>query len=315
VKKGIVFIALALLVAALLPLRASASGELTFAVGSAGALTRGSTITIPVVVSNNPGFTAVGFILTYDPAVLEITGVTSLATQMPLNAQFALTTTPRTQWIHMVNTGLANWSGNGPLLNISFTVLETAPLGASTLGLSFTTAPNGTPGNADGVILHEAITVGGSVTVVEPSPVTETAPTIPMNVTQPTPTPTPTPIPTASPEATPTPPAVQDTIPAASPSPLPDAPEPTPTPPPAVMQSVFIGQTYTSLAQEAAATNPTSPNTTANFGVVPQTGVPGITATLVALAINLSASLGLWGYVIYRNRRKRVKKFIWRKGR
>ncbi|MCL2188382.1 MAG: cohesin domain-containing protein [Defluviitaleaceae bacterium] len=282
-KRVLAFITAVVLAAALLPVRVTATTDLTFTVGSVNAVTRGGTVSIPVMVSNNTGFTAVGLVLTFNPNVLEITGVTPLTAQMPLNAQFALTGTPGTQWIHMVNTNLVDWYGNGPLLNINFTVSANAPLGASNIGLAFTTAPSGAPANANGDILHSAITIDGSITVIEPTPTL---------TSEPTPTPAPVqhffiPIPATMPTPSPTPVPVVDTM------------------PPAVVQNIFIGQAYTPAAQEAAVITPTAPATVAVFGAVPQTGAPAVTGIWIALGSSFFASVILWGRVIYVFKRKR----------
>jgi hypothetical protein len=144
-----------------------AANELTFTVGSAVSATRGETVTVPITVSNNPGFAVAGLVVTYDPNVLEITGVTAPVAEMPLNSQFALTTVPGTQWIHFINTNLVDWSGDGVVANITFHVKQNAEAGRSAISLAFTGTPNGTPGNANGDILRNAVVVSGSVDVVD----------------------------------------------------------------------------------------------------------------------------------------------------
>ena len=109
----------------------ASDGNLTFTADSNMTATRGETVKIPITVSNNSGFTAVGLIVTYNSNVLEITGVTAPIAAMPLSSQFALTTTPGTQWILLVNTNLVNWSGNGVVANITFNVKSTSPIGLS----------------------------------------------------------------------------------------------------------------------------------------------------------------------------------------
>lgn len=145
---------------------ASAGNALTFTADSNVAAVRGGTVMIPITSTNNPGFAAVGFVVTYDPNVLEISSVSAPLTAMPLNSQFALTSTPGTQWIHLVNTSLTDWNGNGALVYMTFRIKSAAPLGLSSINLTFTSSPNGTPGNANGNILTNAVVVSGSVNVV-----------------------------------------------------------------------------------------------------------------------------------------------------
>ncbi|MCL2189456.1 MAG: cohesin domain-containing protein [Defluviitaleaceae bacterium] len=202
--------------------------DFTFAVGTGLSAVRGSTITVPINVSNNPGFVAVGMVVTYNPAVLQLTNVTAPITAMPLNAQFSLSATAGTQWIPLINTGLVNWHGNGTVANLTFTVRANAPLGNSTVGLSFTASPNGTPSNAAGQIIHTAKTASAGISITatattQPAPTTTPQATQDPNVGQdvapqnepqdnvrpsvlpdinlptPMPTPRPTPIPTPAP--------------------------------------------------------------------------------------------------------------------
>jgi len=149
----------------IMPMQIYAANGLTFSVGSIGNAARGETITIPITVSNNPGFAAVGLALTYDPEVLEIRNVSAPVAAMPLNSQFALTTTPGTQWIHLVNTNLVNWHGNGTVANITFYVKSNAVIGNSLINLTYTRSPDGTPSNANGTILSGTEVNSRNVTV------------------------------------------------------------------------------------------------------------------------------------------------------
>ena len=158
-------LALAFMLIMWIPTPLYAANGPTFSVGFNITAQRGGTITVPVTVSNNPGFTAVGLILTYDPDVLQITGVTAPVADMPLNSQFELTSVPGTQWIHFINSGLADWAGNGVVANIVFNIKPNAPTGTSPVSLAFTNLPDGRPGNIAGDILTGAATVSGSVNV------------------------------------------------------------------------------------------------------------------------------------------------------
>jgi len=145
--------------------QALAAEELTFTAGSGIAAEKGGTVTVPITVSNNPGFFAAGLVVTYDPSILEITGVTAPVEAMPLNPHFALTSEPGTQWIHLVNTDITDWNGNGVVANITFNVNPAATGGVSAVTLGFTDAPDGTPGNAAGDLLTGAVLVSGSVNI------------------------------------------------------------------------------------------------------------------------------------------------------
>ena len=147
----------------------AAVGWPTYTVESNVSAERGDTITVPITVSNNPGFTSVGFIVRYNRDVLDIVSVTHVTASMPLNSQFALTSTPGSQWIHLINTNLTDWSGNGVVVYITFKVKPNAAVGSSPVSLSFTGTPDGTPANSSGTILRDARIVSGSVYVSDAS--------------------------------------------------------------------------------------------------------------------------------------------------
>lgn len=153
------------LILAGMPTQLYAADGLTFSVGSISDAAGGETITAPLMVSNNPGFTAVGLLVMYDPSVLEITNVDAPVSSMPLNSQFTLTSIPGMQWIHLVNTDLVDWNGNGTIVNLRFNVNPTAAAGASAITLAFTNAPDGTPTNASGSILADALVFSGSIQI------------------------------------------------------------------------------------------------------------------------------------------------------
>jgi hypothetical protein len=164
-KSFAIVTALAFLFMAWTPKQLYASDGPTFSVGSTGAVTSGENITVPITVSNNPGFTTAGLVVSYDPNVLEITGVTAPVASMPLNPQFSLTSTPGTQWVHLINTDLADWNGNGTVANVTFNAKTNAANASSAVSLSFTNAPSGTPMNAAGATLAGSQTYSGSVNV------------------------------------------------------------------------------------------------------------------------------------------------------
>ena len=127
------------------------------------------TVTVPINVAGNPGFSAVGLVVTYDPAVLQLTGVIPLVPEMPRNPFHAPSTVAGTQRIHFVNLGPEDWSGDGAIANLVFNVNPGASLGASPISLSFTEEPVGMPGNAVGNILAGTLPpVSGTVIINAP---------------------------------------------------------------------------------------------------------------------------------------------------
>ncbi|MDR1690177.1 MAG: hypothetical protein LBS21_16465 [Clostridiales bacterium] len=140
--------------------------EFTFSAAENVRANRGETITVPVSVSGNTGFAAVGFTVTYNTNVLEIIRVEQ-ASDLPLNPEFALTTVPGSQIVHLVNaqTG-GDWFGSGTIFNITFSVKPDAPLGESIIGLSYTSVPDGKPAKADGSIADAAL-ISGRVIITE----------------------------------------------------------------------------------------------------------------------------------------------------
>lgn len=148
------------------PARVFAAGSPGFSVSSGIAAERGATVTVPITVSDNPGFAACGLVVTYDPSVLELTRVTDQTASMRLSS-FQLTETQGSQWISLVNDDrpLADWRGNGTVAVMTFTVKQNAPAGTSAVSLAFTNSPDGRPANAAGVVLRDAATSSGSVSV------------------------------------------------------------------------------------------------------------------------------------------------------
>ena len=148
--------------------QAYAFAELTFALTSNTTAEPGGTVTVPINVTNNPGFIAAGLVITFDPNVLQLTNVTAPVAEMPLNAQFTLTSTQGTQWIPFVNPNLRDWYGNGTVANIIFNVNANATPGASAITLAFISSPDGTPVTSNGDTLRNATVVSGSINITEP---------------------------------------------------------------------------------------------------------------------------------------------------
>jgi hypothetical protein len=283
------FILCALILTVLTRAAVYGSAGFTFTVDTLGDVNAGESITVPISVNGNPGFNSVGLVLSYDPRVLQITGVNAVEPAMPLNSQFAMTTTPGTQWISLVNAGLLDWAGNGVAVNVSFNVLTNAPGGSSLIDLNFTNAPDGTPSNAGGTILRNAAAIAGSVNIVSQTPpITDNAPFDDA------------PTPNTDAEPAPTPPT--NPQPAVTPAPL-GTPQPVVTSVPLFDGSEFTGTQYAPASSEAPAT--ASPAPANGFGQVPQTGVAEndtLTAALIACVILTAA---LWGRVLLRKKKRR----------
>ena len=276
----------------------------TFYTGTYITAERGNTVTVPISANNNPGFAAVGLVVTYDPGVLQITGVTAPVSSMSLNEYFALTTSPGTQWISLVNPSAADWNGNGLVANVIFNVKSDAQTGISYIGLSFTSSPDGTPCNSNGNLLTDSATYSGSVNIVAASvpqyvPPNVSSPSQSTTSSNPTPTPTPTPAPTPVPTQTPYYPADDQTVTPSeteanfigiSPS-LPDA------------SGADIEYLANVTGSESSNATPNTITASQNYGVVPQTGVADILVLAIVLGISLAASTVVWVRVI----RKRVK--------
>jgi len=231
------------------PVRLHAGG-LTFSVGSVGAAT-GDNVVVPINVSGNPGFVSASLVVYYDPNALEILRIEAPVAEMPLSPQFAHTTTPGVQWLSFINTGLVDWSGNGTLANIYFSIKPNAVLGANNVLLTFTDIPDGTPGNAVGGIINDAATVSGHVYALQASQSPTPAPSQPAAPTAPAESQTPTPTPVQIPQQPPTAPeptkSPAPSAPVNTPVPV-QSPTPTPTPTPTPAQSPASPSATPSLA-------------------------------------------------------------------
>ena len=252
-KKINVFIAaLSLLAAIALPISLQAANP-TFSINTNIPAPQDGSVTVPIVVSNNPGFAAAGLALTYDPNVLTITGVNAPVPNMPLNQQFQLTTTPGTQWISLAS--LNDFTGNGVVANVTFNVNPNVVAGTSNIGLNFTGTPDGVPVNSSGHAIG-GVAVGGNVSIQSAAAGFNPNPFFP-------------------------PPPAGEPWPQ---TPLPPAPNPGP-------DNSFIGNPYNPVF--AANPNPSNPSfnspvaNVAAFGSVPQTGLPGISWAVVGLCVSL----------------------------
>jgi len=300
------------------PMQVYAS-DIEFSIGGANVpIARGTTVTFPIVVRGNPGFTFVGLVVNYNPNVFQVTGVTAPVAAMPLNQQFQLSTTPGTQWVSLISANLSDWTGNGTVAYITFNVRADAPLGPSALTLGFTSSPDGTPVNAVGEVLGEvtgtATTSGGSVSVYPSVPVATPTPS-------PSPSPSPTPTPgqgggTGNSNIQYAPYAPGDAIYADSPpGDGPDNPNDSDNSddtddsddPSDATVGDFIGNPFIPdddfgdyFLNETD--NPDTGNTSnTDFGSVPQTGIPGVFGMAVIMFLGIVTTAAMWTYV-YRRR-------------
>ena len=266
----------AIIVMAFLPARASAAYEYTgptFTAGSNIEAERGATVTVPITVSNNPGFAAAALVVSYDPDALQITGVTAPVPSMPLNDYFALTTSPGTQWISLINPSGSDWGGSGTVANVTFSVRPNAPTGYSYIGLGFTSAPDGTPGNSAGNLLLNSATVSGSVIIAAEYAPSYAAPAAAAYE----------PTYASGGQAYPQYDAGSDFI--GAPASLPNASDGDP-----------------SVTEPSEPTRLTAPDANQDYGAVPQTGVADMLALSIMLGMGLAASAALWARIIRKKR-------------
>jgi preprotein translocase subunit SecG len=233
-----------------------ASDDLTFSIYPQVTAAQGDNITVPIIVSNNPGFAAAGLLISYDPNVLEKQAVNSIVPEMPLNSQFRLMDdSPGTQWIHLINPGSSDWAGNGTVVNMIFRVKTNAPIGVTIISMRFTNSPDGTPSNANGDILSGSVAASGWLNINAASQSQQQQ----------------TPIP---------------------PPPQPQEPD-----------DWFIGYPYPVDGDSSTGGDQSEDTTSGNtgeqpFGVVPQTGVNGITMLLAAMCLTLAALVFLSVFVL-----------------
>jgi hypothetical protein len=306
--KRFLALAVALLIAFSFPVHVYSSSGFSFYVGSLGSVRRGDSITVPINVSSNPGFTAVGLVLNYNPSVLTITGVTAANSAMPLNTQFALTSTAGTQWISMLNQGLANWNGNGTVANVTFNVNSNAPAGTSSLTLTFTTTPNGAPADSAGTILSANVIAGNVNVIVDNESNTNTGGagtgtsgsnntsgnTGSGSVGSNNPS-------FNSPNANYlTPGAGTSNAPPTISIPLPGNDSFIGIPYTPLVPSGPLNTSTTSTATPAPDSGSNRPSGTTGFGTVPQTGVGIDSVLLLAFFSCLSVSVILWGFILFR---------------
>ncbi|MDR2571966.1 MAG: hypothetical protein LBD23_16940 [Oscillospiraceae bacterium] len=262
-------------------------------------------VILPIRANNNPGFAAVGFMLTFDDEILEFVNLDNPRILPNIHNQPYTGNSP--QWISLVNIATpSDWNGD-ILGELVFNVRASAQEGSSShVTLAITTGRNGTPASMDGTLLSNPPMVPGSVRVgpqiddptVSPSPSPDPSPS-------PSPDPSPSPSPGTSPSPSPGPgdpggpggPGGPGT-PGGPGGPGPGGPGTTPSPDPSPSPSPDVSPS------PGPGTNGNGNN--GNFGDVPKTGVPSITGTIAImwLSIVITACLSTCLYYYIRTKRK-----------
>jgi len=167
IMKKIISVLAVFLLMIMVSVPALANTVLTFTVDSNITAAKGGEVRVPIRVSGNPGFAAVGLELRYDPRVLQFLRYESNA--ITHNQGDPNSSPAGTLWIHMFSNvhgaGPLNWDDNGVLIVAVFRVDANALDGPSGIGLAFTGSPDGTPANADAQLITNAVTYAGSVIV------------------------------------------------------------------------------------------------------------------------------------------------------
>jgi len=137
-----IVLTLVLMTGVITPLTVDATGPITFNVGSAEATPGERNVVIPIYVSGtNPGFSAVGFSVTFDTNELVLRRVDATANELPQNNPL-LTPTQGTHLISLLNSDhpVREFTGIGPtaglIVNLTFDVLANAPTGNSRISLA-----------------------------------------------------------------------------------------------------------------------------------------------------------------------------------
>ena len=152
-----------LLFSAAVPVRAGAAGLAGpfFTAHSNVPAAQGGTVTIPVSVSNNPGFASTCLYVVFDADALEFSAASSPVSAMQAR-QTAASAANSAQSVSLESPTLADWDGMGVVLNLTFNVLPNAPTGLSFIELSFASSPE----NAAGNVLLGSVVSSGSVNIV-----------------------------------------------------------------------------------------------------------------------------------------------------
>jgi len=182
-KKNLTVLVIFIMVLALcvaLPILATAEGTATVTVGSTTtAAAPGDSITIPVVITSNPGITAYGFAISYDSSNLTLDSIsktdndsntTDLCTSGSFTPNTASAGTGYVSWLD----GGADITGTGNLFYLTFTVKNTA------MGGNYAVSCTLTDGSAANCKNYAGSNVGVSFTdgIIEVVAPDTTAPTM-----------------------------------------------------------------------------------------------------------------------------------------
>ncbi|MBE6601999.1 MAG: hypothetical protein E7637_05800 [Ruminococcaceae bacterium] len=166
-KKIIAFLLVAALLCVSVPFSASAADAPTVTVGSASGVA-GDTVSVPVVISGNPGIVSMYLSLEYDTTRLSLVSVTEGALLSdPLHSESVTDVPYHMSWDD--GAALENVTANGTLVTLNFKILDAAPLGDAAITLS----------KDAGGIFNAGLApvafdfVAGKVTVEEPVPVSK----------------------------------------------------------------------------------------------------------------------------------------------
>ncbi|MBQ2663020.1 MAG: hypothetical protein IJG16_02620 [Clostridia bacterium] len=168
---------------------ANAAG-MTVTVGTASCLA-GETVSIPIALSGNTGFSNLGIEIEYDETFLTLTNITAGQTGATYTAAQSIAANP----YNMVWNSTSNNSFNGTIATLDFEIAANAALGGYPITLSYYKGRNGDYEDGSDVNYDEDFNalnltyVSGSVEVVSSMP---TPTTNPSATTVPDPTATPT---------------------------------------------------------------------------------------------------------------------------
>ncbi|MCL2279548.1 MAG: cohesin domain-containing protein, partial [Oscillospiraceae bacterium] len=147
------------------------NGGPTFSVGSGVSGRPGDTVTVPIIVTDNPatGFAGVGLRVSFDDNLLKLVDARNLIAELPFNPPHFV---PRNdgnspQWISLVDrSGPADWTlPSGTIVNLYFRISDTATPGPAPISLDWTRFPDGEPATASGSVYTQARLVPANLNV------------------------------------------------------------------------------------------------------------------------------------------------------
>lgn len=166
-KKIVAFLLVAALLCVSVPFSVVAADTPTVTVGSTSGVA-GETVSVPVVISGNPGIVSMYLSLEYDTTRLALASVTEQALLPdPLHSQNVTDTPFRMSWDG--GEEIANITANGTLVTLNFKIVDDAPLGDAEIVLK-----KDVGGIFNAELAEVAFSfVAGKVTVEKPVPVSK----------------------------------------------------------------------------------------------------------------------------------------------